>query len=65
MKISKQKNMQIIVGMFWNVFHVDEEEDELDVVVVERGCEFESKAWRHIRQHNDEGPGKFDFSQLS
>jgi hypothetical protein len=30
--------------MFWNVFHVDEEEDELDVVVVERGCEFESKA---------------------
>ena len=41
--------------MFRNVFHVDdEEEDEFDV---EHGCEFESKAWRHIRQHHDEGPG--------
>jgi len=47
--------------MFRKVFHVDEEWNELDV---ERGCEFESKAWRHFRQHHDEGPGILNLSSF-
>ena len=43
--------------MFRNVFHVDDDDEEADELDVERGCEFESKAWRYIRQHHDEGPG--------